>query len=447
MGLNALEIFKLLPKTNCKKCGFPTCLAFAMQLAMGKVSLDKCPDVSEESRAKLQESSAPPIKTVTIGKGESELKLGGEIVLFRHEKTFYSPTGIGTTISEDMSEEEIEERINRLKTLEYERVGLSLKADLVAVEDRGKGKFLELAQKALSTKKAVILASKSPANLEKVLKELSDFCPLVYAATEENFASMAKLAKEFRIPLAVKAEGIEKLIPLIEKIKQMGVENLVLDTGANDIKTLFRDMVSLRRASILKKFRTLGYPTISFTGRLTDDYLKEALYASILIAKYSSAVVMNHIAGETLFPLLIERLNIFTDPQRPMATPEGIYEIGKPDENSPVIVTVNFALSYFIVSGEVENSRTPAWLLVQDSEGLSVLTAWAADKFNAETIAALVKKTKIEEKIKHRKLIIPGYVAQIVGELEEELPGWEILLGPREASYIPAFLKSSWKAA
>jgi len=265
MGLNALEIFKLLPKTNCKKCGFPTCLAFAMQLAMGKVSLDKCPDVSEESKAKLQESSAPPIKTVTLGKGESELKLGGEIVLFRHEKTFYNPTGIGTLISEDMNEQEIEERINRLKTLEYERVGLTLKANLIAanliaVEDKGKGKFLELARKALSARKAVILVSKTPENLEKVLKEISDSRPLIYAAEEDNLAAMTKLAKEFHVPLAVKAEGIEKLIPLVEKVKQMGVEDLVLDTGAREIRTLFRDMVSLRRVSILKKFRTLGIP-------------------------------------------------------------------------------------------------------------------------------------------------------------------------------------------
>jgi len=444
MGLNALEIYKLLPKTNCKDCGFPTCLAFAMQLAMGKVELSKCPHVSEEAKQKLAASSAPPIKTIVMGKDENKITLGGETVLFRHEKTFYNPTAIGVLVSEDMDSTKIEENLKKIKELKYERVGEILKPEVVAVEDKGKGKFLDLVKKAYETGKALVLMSENIENLKKSAELTKDTRPLLYAATEGNLEDMGKLAKELGLPLAVKAESIEKLIPLVEKLTSMGVNDLVLEVEEKSIKEIFSSLVSIRRAAILKRYQTLGYPVMVFPGKLTTDPLKEALYASIMIAKYGSMVILSQLNGETLFPLLVERFNIFTDPQRPLATPEGIYEVGKPNEESPVLVTVNFSLTYFIVSGEIENSRVPAWLLVQDSEGLSVLTAWAADKFNAETIAELVKKTKIEERIKHRKLIIPGYVASIVGELEEELPDWEIILGPREATHIPSFLKL-WK--
>ncbi len=446
MGLNALEIFKLLPRTNCKECGFPTCLAFAMQLAMGKVELSKCPHVSEEAKIKLEASAAPPIATVEIGKEDNKLSLGGETVLFRHEKTFYNPPPIGVRISEDMEEKEIEERLKKIRELEYERVGIMLRGEVVAVEDKGKGRFLELVKKALDTGKALLLMSENVDNLKKAVELAGDNRPLVYGVEENNLEEMGKLALEKKIPVVVKGKSVEEVRERVEKLKSKGVKDIVLEIEPADIREAFFNLVALRRAAILKRDTALGYPVIFFPGKLTPDPLKEALYAGLAIAKYGSMVILNNLSGETLFPLLVEKFNIFTDPQRPLATPEGIYEIGKPTEESPVLVTVNFSLTYFIVSGEVENSRIPSWLLIQDSEGLSVLTAWAADKFNAETIAELVKKSNIEKKVKHRKLIIPGYVAQIVGELEEELPEWEIVLGPREASHIPAFLKM-WKPA
>jgi acetyl-CoA decarbonylase/synthase complex subunit gamma len=444
MALSGIQIFKLLPKTNCKECGFPTCLAFAMQLALGKVELAKCPHVSDEAKAQLQEASAPPIRTVVTGKDKSELKIGGETVLFRHDKTFVNPTGIAILITDAMEDGEIDGRIKKIETLAYERVGLILKSGLVFLEDKGKDseKYLNIIDK-IKTKGdiALILASKNKDLLSKALEKCKDIKPIVYAAEENNAEDMGNLAKQYACPLAVKAETIEKLSGIVEKLTALGINDLVLDSGARDIKTVYRDQIAIRRAPLLAKFKPLGFPTITFPSQMTDDYMKEALYASILIAKYTGIIVLSDFKGETLFPLLVERLNIYTDPQRPMMVKEGIYEIGQPNDASPVLVTTNFALTYFVVSGEVENSRKSAWLLVQDTEGLSVLTAWAADKFVAETIGALVKKIGIVDKVKHRKLIIPGYVASILGELEEELPDWEILLGPREAATIPAYLK------
>ena len=448
MALTGIQIFKLLPKTNCKECGFPTCLAFAMQLALGKVELAKCPHVSEEAKEQLQEASAPPIRTVTVGTGDAEVKIGGETVLFRHDKTFVNPTKIAILVTDQMSDEEIEQRIKKVEDVAFERVGLTLKAELVCLMDKGRdeARFLNAVDKVKAKGNiALILASENTSLLAKALEKCKDIKPLIYAATEKNCEEMGKLAKESNCPLAVKAESIDKLPDLTQKLTQTGLKDLVLDSGTRNIKDAFRDQVAIRRAPLLNKIKELGFPTITFPCQMTDNYMKEALYASIFVAKYGGIVILSDLKGETLFPLLVERLNIYTDPQRPMTTTQGIYEIGKPDENSPVLVTTNFALTYFIVSAEIENTRKPAWLLVQDTEGLSVLTAWAADKFVAETIAPFVKKSGIEGKVKHKKLIIPGYCATILGELEEELPDWEILLGPREAANLTAYLKE-WKA-
>ncbi|HOM27020.1 MAG TPA: acetyl-CoA decarbonylase/synthase complex subunit gamma, partial [bacterium] len=267
-----------------------------------------------------------------------------------------------------------------------------------------------------------------------------DVRPIIFS--EKISEEILNIAKEFNLPVIVRGETIEEITSNVKTLQDKGIEEIIIFPSNNEISDLFKNVIFIRRGAILKKIKEFGYPILTIPSFLTDDYLKEGVYASIFIAKYGSIVLLSKLRGEVLFPLLIERLNIFTDPQRPLTTPEGIYEIGKPDENSPVFVTTNFSLTYFIVSGEIENSRIPAYLLIQDTEGLSVLTSWAADKFNAETIANLVKKTKIGERLNKKVLIIPGVVAQIYGELEEELPDWKILLGPREAAHIPSFLKN-----
>jgi len=447
MPLTGIEIFKLLPKTNCGDCGVPTCLAFAMQLAAGKAELSACPHVSEESKVQLTESAAPPIRTVTIGVGDKALKVGGETVMFRHEKRFENPPGFAILVSDTMDESEIDSRLEKFSKLQYERVGLTLSPELVAARsDSGDVEKFEAVVNKVKQKSdgGIILISDNPDVLAAGLKACADGKPLLYAATKDNLERVADLAKESSCPVAVKASNLEELGQLTNKLTEAGVKDIVLDSGSRTLRQAFDDQIYIRKAA-LEKFRSLGFPTIVFPCEMTDDPMKEAVIASVFVAKYGGIIVLSDFQGHSLFPLLVERLNIFTDPQRPLATTEGIYEIGGTTENSPVLITTNFSLTYFIVSGEIENSKVPSYLLVKDTEGLSVMTSWAAGKFVADAIAPFVKKSGIEDKIKHRKLIIPGYAAAESGGLEEELPGWEIMVGPREGAHIPAYLKE-WKS-
>ncbi|HSB06465.1 MAG TPA: acetyl-CoA decarbonylase/synthase complex subunit gamma [Thermodesulfobacteriota bacterium] len=447
MGLTGIQIFKLLPKTNCKECGVPTCLAFAMNLAAGKAELSSCPYVSEEAKAMLSEAAAPPIRPLTIGSGENVVKIGGETVLFRHEKTFVNKPGLAILLSDAMPEAEVGARLKRFKELKYERVGLTLRPEMVAVKNESgdAGKFEALVKKVKSeTDAALILMSNSIEALTAGVKASADRVPLIYAATHENSDALAKLARENKCPLAIKADSLETLSQLSDKLTAAGLKDLVLDSGARTARKAFEDQVFIRRAALNQKNRSLGFPTITFPAEMTDDPMREALIASAFVAKYAGIIVLSDLQGESLFPLLVERLNIYTDPQRPMMMQQGIYPVGNPGEESPVLITTNFSLTYFIVSGEIEASRVPSWLLVMDTEGLSVLTAWAAGKFVGDAIGAFVKKSGITEKVNHRRVIIPGAVAAVSGDLEEELgAGWEVKIGPREAAHITAYLKVS----
>ena len=444
MGLTGIQIFKMLPKTNCGECGVPTCLAFAMNLASGKAELDACPYVSDDAREQLAEASAPPIRPVAIGAGVRAFKVGGETVMYRHEKTFYNPTGLGAMIASDIASEALDKKLKEWNALQYERVGLNLRPEFVALKDVNgdNSTFTALAKKIAEESEfnLVLMSDKA-----EVLKGAAGACafkkPLLYAATADNAEEMGTLSKETGLPLAVKADSIDDLIGLSDKLTGMGLKDLVLDSGSREIKQVFEDQVAMRRAALKAGNKSLGFPTISFPCEMAGNLDMETVIASLLIAKYAGIVVLSDFKGESLFPLLVERLNIFTDPQRPMTVTEGIYEIGTPDENSPVLVTTNFSLTYFIVSGEIEGSRVPSWLLIMDTEGLSVMTAWAAGKFSGDIVGMFVKKCGIADKIAHKKIIIPGYAAAISGEMEEELGDWEILIGPRDASLIPKFLK------
>ena len=448
MGLTGIQIFKMLPKTNCAECGVPTCLAFAMNLAAGKAELDSCPYVSDEAREQLAEASAPPIRPVAIGAGTRAFKIGGETVMFRHEKTFYNPTALAAMVSSDMDSKALDKKLKEWNALQYERVGLNLRPELVAVKDANgdAAAFAGVAKKiAEESEFGLVLMTD---NLE-AMKTAVDGCafkkPLLYAATADNVEEMGNLAKETGLPLAVRGDNVDDLIALSDKLTGMGLKDLVLDSGAREIKQLFQDQVAMRRAPLKVANKSLGFPTITFPCEMAGNVDMETLIASMLIAKYAGLVVLSDFKGESLFPLLLERLNIFTDPQRPMTVTEGIYEIGAPDENSPVLVTTNFSLTYFIVSGEIEGSRVASWLLVMDTEGLSVMTAWAAGKFAGDAVAMFVKKCGIADKVAHKNIIIPGYAASISGEMEEDLPDWNVTIGPRDASLIPKFLKDMAK--
>jgi acetyl-CoA decarbonylase/synthase, CODH/ACS complex subunit gamma len=445
MALTGIQIFKLLPKTNCKECGVPTCLAFAMNLASGKAELDQCPYVSDDAREKLAEASAPPIRPVAIGKGVRAFTVGGETVLYRHEKTFFNPTAIGILCPSDTSDADVEAKLKALNALQYERVGFNLRPQVVALKDVNgdKNAFAAKAKTIAETSEFNLILMTEDVDVMKAGVEACGFKrPLLYAATAANVDAMGALAKENGLPLAVKAESVEALVPLTEKLTGMGLKDLVLDPGSREVKQAFEDEVAMRRAALKDGNRSVGFPTITFPCEMASNTDMEALIAGMFIAKYAGIVILSDLNGETIFPLLLERLNVYTDPQRPMTVIEGIYPIGDPSADSPVLVTTNFALTYFIVSGEIEGSRVPSWLLVKDSEGLSVMTAWAAGKFAGDEVGMFVKKSGIADKVQKKELIIPGYAAAIAGDMEEELPDWKIVVGPREAAHIPPFIKN-----
>jgi len=445
MALTGIQIFKLLPKTNCKECGVPTCLAFAMNLASGKAELDSCPYVSDEAREKLAEASAPPILPVEIGKGVRKRTVGGETVLYRHEKTFFNPTCFAAVVASDIADADLTAKLKSWNALQYERVGFNLRPELVAVKDvNGDGAaFAKVAKTIAETSEFNVVLMSENADVMKAGVEATKFKrPLIYGATAANIDAFAALAKDNDLPIGVKSDSVEGLQALTDKLIDMGHKKIVMDSGAREVKQALEDQIAIRRSALKDGNRKLGFPTIAFPCEMASNLDMETLIAGMFTAKYGAIVVLSDFTGENIFPLLLERLNIYTDPQRPMTVTEGIYPIGNPDENSPILVTTNFALTYFIVSGEVEGSKVPSWLLIKDSEGLSVLTAWAAGKFSGDDVGMFVKKSGIEDKVKNKELIIPGYAAAIAGDVEEELAGWTITVGPREAAHIPAFLKS-----
>lgn len=450
MALTGIQILKMLPKKNCGECKIPTCLAFAMKVAAGQLDIAECPYVDDEVKNTIGEASAPPIRTIKVGVGEDAFVAGGETCMFRHEKRFENQTGIAVLVTTEMDDSAVSSRIDQFKKLQFERVGVLMKAELIAIKDANDdaSSFTALIKKVMADapKANLILMSENVANLKAAADIAKDKNPLLFGATSANAKDMAALAKDCGFTMGIKGSNLDDAVSISEELIAAGLKDLVIDTGSRTIKGALEDSVVARRAAVTKKYKPLGFPTINFPCEMTDDPMMEAMIASVLIAKYSGIIVLSELEGETVFPLFLERLNLYTDPQRPMVVEEDIYPISGPGEDSPVIITCNFSLTYFIVSGEIESSKVPAWFLIKDTEGLSVLTAWAAGKFGADLIAQFIKKSGIEDKVKHRDLIIPGYLASIQGELEEELPDWAITIGPREAGHLPAFLKE-WKPA
>ncbi len=444
MALTGVEIFKLLPKTNCKKCGHPTCLAFAMKLAQRQASLDACPDVSEEAKRILGEASAPPIRPIVLGVGDRAVKMGEETVLFRHEKKFVNPCAFAVEIKDSMSDDEINKVVESVLNSEIDRVGQKLRIDAIfaSSDSNDVGRFESVVKAIASKAPAVplIISTNNPAAAEAAVKAVADKKPLLYGADESNAEAMANIAKTYKASLGVAAKGLDALSALTEKIKGLGVEDMVIDSGARTAKEILEANTYIRRAAIKKNFKALGYPVITFANR--DDVLLETLMAVLGVAKYSSIIVMSNIEKWKNLALFTLRQNIYTDPQVPMQVEQKIYKIGEPTSESPLTITTNFSLTYFIVSGEIENSKVPTRLAVMDCEGLSVLTAWAAGKFTASKIAQFIQESGIENEIAKKELIIPGYVAILSGAIEEKLPGWKVIVGPREANAIPAFLKT-----
>ncbi len=446
MALTGLDIFKKLPKTNCGECGVPTCLAFAMKLAAGQVELSACPYVSEDAIAELSEASAPPIRGVTVGTGDLAFKVGEETVLFRHEKTFVNPPALGLQIETGASDDEIAAQVKAANDSKFERVQQELRVGCIAVKSTADAaRFAAVAGKvAADSPLPLILMSEDAEAMTAALDGTAPKKPLIHAATKDNIDAFIELAKSKECPLAVKSgDGLAALAELAEKAAAAGIKDIVLDSAPTSAGQSLKDLVFIRRAALNQKFRPLGYPVICFPNDLAaGDSMLETLYAGLQIAKYGGIIVLSEVEAWKMLPLLVLRQNIYTDPQRPMQVEQGIYEIGPVGPDSPVLVTTNFSLTYFIVSSEIESSKVGTYLMIADAEGLSVLTGWAAGKFVPDRIAPFIKKSGIEDRVKHRRLVIPGFVAQISGELKEELGDWDVAVGPREASDIPAFLKS-----
>jgi acetyl-CoA decarbonylase/synthase, CODH/ACS complex subunit gamma len=457
MALTGLDIYKLLPASskdpaekahaNCKECGFPTCLAFAMKLAAKQAELALCPYVSEEAKAKLSAAAAPPIRLITLSTDGRKIEIGNETVLFRHEKTFYHPTGLLVRVPDTLPAGEIAALAKTVAEYKVDYVGMALRPDGLAIE-AASGNGAAFADAVAAARGActlpLVLLSEDPAVMAAGLAKAGGAAPLICAATAGNWEAMAKLAQEHKAPLVVRAQTLGELAELTEKLVGAGVEDLVLDPTARDFAGSLVALTQLRRLALKKNFRPVGYPVITFPYLGTTDPSEEQLLAGQQIAKYAGLVVLSHFSPAMVYPLLVLRANLFTDPQKPIQVEPGIYPINKPTAKDPVMVTTNFSITYFAVANEVESSGLPGWLLVADAEGMSVLTAWAAGKFDAEKIAKTVKGTGIAEKVEHRKVVIPGHVAVLMGELEEELPGWEIKVGPREAVDLPRYLKTVW---
>lgn len=445
MALTGLQIYKQLPKTNCGDCNFPTCMAFAMQLAAKKVSLDQCPHVSDEGKAALAEASAPPMKLVKIGRNNHELLIGQETVLFRHQEKFHHPTGIALKVKDNLAEEELVNRIEAINNLHFVRVGEEIGVDLIAVEHSSTSpeEYPRVVKKVKEMSDLpLVLLSPDPRIAESGLEVSAERKPLLWAATGKNWQQMASLAKKYSCPLAVKGESLEELADLTQQIKKLGVDDLVLSVDSPRVAEALQDLTRIRRLTLGKTFRPLGYPTITFVTE--KDPFQQVGQATTYICKYGSIVVMEGTEPWKNLPLLTVRQNIYTDPQVPNAVEAKLYEIGEVKPNSPVLVTTNFSLTYFTVEGEVENSKIPSYISVVETEGLGVLNAYAGDKWSAEKIGKTLEEQKVKERIGHNSVIIPGLVAVFRAELEEDF-GWKVLVGPEEAARIPGFLKKEWK--
>jgi len=444
MALSGIQIYKLLPQTNCRECNFPTCLAFAMKLAAKQVELGACPYVSDASKKQLAESSAPPIRLITLKAG-TQVKVGNEVVMFRHEKTFYNKTGLFLRVK--ASDPDIAKKVAAADAYKVNYVGMDLTIDGFAVEADGD---LAAAVKTIRTvtQRPLILIGNDAAALDSALGLLAGEQALIYAADSSNYEPLADTAKKHKAALVVNGRDVamqrlyvDALADLTQKVQAKGVDDMVLDLGGKNMSEALTRSTQVRRLAIKSNLRALGYPTIFFAAQ--NGVEKEAVYAAQAIAKYAGFVVLDTFSPEMLYPLLVLRENIYTDPQKPIQVTPGIYEINSPTAESPVLITTNFSITYFSVANEVEGSGLPAWLVVTDAEGMSVLTAWAAGKFDAERIAKAVKGFDVASKVSRKRIVLPGHVAVLSGELEEELSDWEIRVGPREAVDLPAFMKQA----
>ena len=444
MGLSGIQIFKMTPKKNCKECGCPTCMAFSMKVAQGAMDISQCPHMSEDALAQLSEATAPPMKTVKIGAGENEFSLGGETVLFRHEKTYVSKTRYAVSLCSCMDDAAIDAKLAEIPKVDYERIGERMFAELVYVNyaaDTDKDRYVEIVKKAAALNRTLILGCKDVELAKAALEVCKEAKPVLNGADASNYAEMSAVATEAGVVLGVTGKDLNELYDTVAALEKAGNKNLILDVGTASIKEAYGNAVQIRCAAVKDQDRTFGYPTLVNVAALAhgDRVMQQALL-SMFTMKYGSIVVVETLDYAEALPLFGLRQNVFTDPQKPMKVEPGIYALNGADENSLCLTTVDFALTYFVVSGELERSGVPCNLIISDAGGLSVLTAWAAGKLSSTSVAKYIQEN-VEDKVKCRKLVIPGKVAVLKGDLEAKLPGWEIIVAPLEAVQLVKFLK------
>lgn len=440
MALSGLDIYKLLPKTNCRDCGFVTCLAFAMQLAKKAVSIDKCPYLSEESKKILEESGQPPIKLVTIGTGDKKIETGNETVLFRHEEKFHHPTAIGYLIEDNLSESQINSKVAKINDFKFDRVGEILEVNIIALKQTGtKENFVKaLNTITRNTNLAIAIISSDIESFTEAAKILKDKKPL-FIPLLKDYSKIALIAKDINAAVVVSAQSLDELSEATKELNKLGINEIILNLDNQDCAEKIWSFTQIRRQALKKSNRALGYPILSIVDN--KDVFGEAIEAASYISKYASIVLIKNIESFQTLALLTLRQNIYTDPQKPLQIEPGLYPIGDANEKSNILITTNFSLSYYTVLGEVEASKIPAYILSVNTEGMSVLTAWAAEKFTPGKITETINEFSVKNKIKHKNLVIPGYVACMSGDLEEQ-SGFNVIVGPKEAAGIPTFLKN-----
>lgn len=442
MALTGLQIQKLLPKTNCKECGVNTCLAFAMKLAARKAEIGDCPYASDEAIQVLSKAYEPPVKGIRLGP-DGALRLGEETVLYRHEKTFVNQTLLAVNVDDIAPIADVDAALTAVKEYRIERVGETIDIDMVAVTHAGDSveAFVETARKAWhATGKPLVLRSADPDALRRAAVVVSGSRSVLASATPETADELVDVARQHGHVLALTAPDLDRLASAAGKIREGGFTDLLLQFETHSPAERFQTNSIARRMAIKANYKPFGLPFLRFIDG--GDLMASTLEAITEITRYGGICVLPRFDAAQIASLITLRLNVFTDPQKPIQVEPKIYPIGEPDADSPVFLTTNFSLTYFIVSGEIENSGLSAWLVVPECEGMSVLTAWAAGKLSGAKVAQFCKEVGLEEKVNHRQIVIPGYVAQISGDLEENLPGWSVLVGPREASDLESFIKA-----
>ena len=439
MAVKGLDIFKLSPKKNCKECGVPTCMAFCMKVAQGALPIEKCPYMSDEAIALLSEATAPPMKAIEVG----GMKLGGETVMMRHEKTFVNRNRFAVSLCTCMDDAAVDAKIAEMKAVDYERIGEREYVEFLLVHDAGDGaRLAELCKKAAATERAVIIDTESVDNAKLALAAIGDTKPLLNGANKDNYEAMNAIAVEAGVVLGVKGADLAELHDTVAALEKLDNKNLVIDVTGATVKETFANAVLVRRTALKDGDRIFGYPSIVNLAKLCrGDVHMETALAAVFTMKYGSIVAMETMRYAEALPLYGLRQNVFTDPQKPMKVEPGIYPINGATPDDPCALTVDFALTYFLVSGELERSKVPVNLLITDASGMSVLTAWAAGKFSSGSIKKFFDEYDIAGKINNRTLIIPGKAAVMKGDIQDKLPDWNVVVGTREAVELVKYLR------